>query len=540
MRIKQFMGVVTVVLCFTTAASFAGKNPLSVYSEKWDNNSFNKANTALLNKHLSTLEKEFLQIINLARLSPSLFRQTVLNTYCKNHPYSEAAYIIMSKMISQNNSLMLYPSTPLIHQAKSLIKTNDSINSAAFLSFMPDSLKGTIATLKSSNATEMVLELLTSPDEQGFLFRNYFSGIDNQAGISINAYNHDGYIATILFNEFTLSNSSNKIVNIFNHPNDSILNYFIKKNGNKNFINRLADTNYFHKNAVFMEYKAIKDLKDHLTKNKTSFRADEYTYYVDAVKTMQNRAANLIADNDYNYNTFHFGSRGYELEADAAMDYYYIGRSLELDESSIKVSIIHLTADGPTPSFPKDSIGNFNESITFIKVDSVVNTMTKIEESKLGISLTKPWKTELEKVRAIYYWMRKNIQYDYVGLALNQYTYEVSDVLKKRVGVCEGYANLFDYLCEQAGIMSVKIHGIVPQGEHAWNAVRINKKWYLMDVTWGDNYFLKSPEKFINDHYASVRKWTLLTSPPSLQQWKETYIEKKPKSILEKLNITVE
>jgi len=540
MRIKQFTGIIAVVLCFSTAASFAGKNPLSVYSEKWNNNSFNKANTALLNKHLSPLEKEFLQIINLARLSPSLFRQTVLNTYCKNHPYSEAAYIIMSKMISQNNSLMLYPSTPLIHQAKSLIKTNDAINSAAILSFMPDSLKGTIATLKSNNATEMVLELLTSPDEQGFLFRNYFSGIDNQAGISINAYNHDGYIATILFNEFTLSNSPYKNVNIFNQPNDSILNYFINKNVNKNLVYNLDDTVYFNKNSVFMDYNAIKDLKDNLTKNKISFKTNEFTYYVDAVKTMQHRAANLIADTEYNYNTFHFGSRTYELEADTAMDYYYVGRTLELDESSIKVNIIHLTADGPTPSFPKDSIGSFDESTSLNKVDSVVNAMTKIDESKLGILLTKPWKTELEKVRAIYYWMRKNIRYDYVGLAWNNYTYEVADVLKKRVGVCEGYANLFDYLCAQAGITSVKIHGIVPQGEHAWNAVRINKKWYLIDVTWGDNYFLKSPVQFINDHYASVRKWTLLTNPPSFQQWKETYVEKKPISILEKLNITAD
>lgn len=540
MRIKQFMGIITVVLCFTTATSFAGKNPLSVYSEKWDNNSFNKANTALLNKHLSALEKEFLQIINLARLSPTLFRQTVLNPYCKNHPYSEAAYIIMSKMISQNNSLMLYPSTPLIHRAKSLIKTNDVTNSAAILSLMPDSLKGTIATLKSNNATEMVLELLTSPDEQGFLFRNYFSGIDNQAGISIDAYKEEGYIATLLFNEFTLNNSSNKTINIFNQPNDSILNYFINKNVNKKFINRLEDTIYFNPNSVFMDYKAIKDLKDHLIKNKISFNTNEFNYYVDAVKTMQNRAANLIAENEYNYHTFHFGSHSNELEADSAMDYYYVGRTLELDESSIKVSIIHLTADGPTPAFPKDSIGSFYESTSFNKVDSVTNAMTKIDESKLGIILTKPWKTELEKVRAIYYWMRKNIQYDYVGLAWNNYTCEVSDVLKKRVGVCEGYANLFNYLCEQAGIMSIKIHGIVPQGGHAWNAVRINKKWYLMDVTWGDNYFLTSPAQFINDHFASVRKWTLLTNPPSLQQWKETYVEKKPKSIVEKLNITVE
>lgn len=527
MRFKLFIGIFTNILFFVATAAYAEKNPLSAFSPKWENKSFNKANTAALNKYLSPLEKEFLQIINLARLSPSLFRQTVLNPYFKNHAYSEAANIVISKMIAQNNSSMLYPSTPLIKQAKSIINNNDAVDAENILTLLPENRKGTIANLNAHNAVEMLLELFTSTGEHGFLFRNYFSGIDNQAGVSIDENKMGSYIVTILFDEFTFNASPFKSINLINHPDDSILNFFINKPVNKNLANRLEDTVYFNEKSVFMDSKDIKELKNNLISNEISYKTNEFTYYINATKTLQDRAANLLSENEYNFSSFHFSSHVNDIEADSAFDYYFIGRTTEPDESTVKVNIIHLTADAPSPAFPEDSIGIFDGATNFSKVDSLVNKLGIVDESKLGIILTKPWKSELEKVRAIFYWMHKNIQYDYVGLALNQRTYEVPDVLKKRVGVCEGYANLFNHLCEQSGIQSIKIHGTTPLGGHAWNAVRINKKWYLMDVTWGEDYFLVNPVKCISNHYPAMRKWSLLTNPPTLKAWRETYLEKK-------------
>ena len=58
--------------------------------------------------------------------------------------------------------------------------------------------------------------------------------------------------------------------------------------------------------------------------------------------------------------------------------------------------------------------------------------------------------------------------------------------------VCEGYAEAFQCLLQRVGIQSVEIfgYGINPttkQGEpHAWNAVRIDGKYYLVDTTWDD------------------------------------------------------
>lgn len=61
-------------------------------------------------------------------------------------------------------------------------------------------------------------------------------------------------------------------------------------------------------------------------------------------------------------------------------------------------------------------------------------------------------------------------------------------------GVCEDYADMFDAVCEAAGVECVVVEGCFPKpkeetggaGLHAWNAVRLGGRWYHVDVTWSD------------------------------------------------------
>ena len=61
--------------------------------------------------------------------------------------------------------------------------------------------------------------------------------------------------------------------------------------------------------------------------------------------------------------------------------------------------------------------------------------------------------------------------------------------------VCAGYSYAFEYLCQQAGIPCSVIAGDAidledPEDQeeltHAWNIVKVNGKWYELDVTWDD------------------------------------------------------
>ena len=81
-------------------------------------------------------------------------------------------------------------------------------------------------------------------------------------------------------------------------------------------------------------------------------------------------------------------------------------------------------------------------------------------------------------------------------------------------GVCECYAKNFKLICDSVGLETIMATGIGQSGSssggHAWNYVKLEEKWYGMDVTWNDTsasmmnkngkYFLKG-SSFANDHY---------------------------------------
>jgi len=62
---------------------------------------------------------------------------------------------------------------------------------------------------------------------------------------------------------------------------------------------------------------------------------------------------------------------------------------------------------------------------------------------------------------------------------------------------------------------------------HAWNAIKLNDKWILVDSTWGTSkdqetseyYFDIKPEFSILTHYPEDRKWQLLEQPLTLEEF---------------------
>jgi transglutaminase/protease-like cytokinesis protein 3 len=194
----------------------------------------------------------------------------------------------------------------------------------------------------------------------------------------------------------------------------------------------------------------------------------------------------------------------------------------------------------------------------------------KIKEENLEAlahQLTANCNTDLEKTRSIFKWITENISYNTLIFqkiskhsASSKTFIEVEDtsmtlkpldirvaesVLKRRLAICDGYSRLFKALCDLSGIKSEIIIGYARSNwtrvgtrfysNHTWNAVLINNKWHLLDVTWAsgylnysdefikqynDFYFLTPPEEFILDHYPEKIEWTLLKEPPSIQEFR--------------------
>ena len=148
-------------------------------------------------------------------------------------------------------------------------------------------------------------------------------------------------------------------------------------------------------------------------------------------------------------------------------------------------------------------------------------------------------KTTYQKVQAIYNWITTNVKYDYSHLNdpayLTQYTAYAAAVQKK--AVCQGYANLFYRLANDAGIdcriITGKAYNSDGAADHAWNIVRMEDgKYYCLDATWDAGsspaeyqYFLKGLTSFSKDHQAETDKlntpyWTQYESRTSATDYK--------------------
>jgi hypothetical protein len=166
-----------------------------------------------------------------------------------------------------------------------------------------------------------------------------------------------------------------------------------------------------------------------------------------------------------------------------------------------------------------------------------------IDIEELTTKITEPFKTDIEKTRAIYFWIASNIKYDYAGVKTNSWTHYpsesslINDTFRFKKGFCSGYSHLFKYMLELCNIECEVINGYSrttiddfspKESDHAWNSIKINNKWSLYDVTWatdslGENihdfWFNTNPNIFIMSHFPIDDSWTLTEKKYSLEDF---------------------
>lgn len=141
----------------------------------------------------------------------------------------------------------------------------------------------------------------------------------------------------------------------------------------------------------------------------------------------------------------------------------------------------------------------------------------------------------------VYRWIATNIGYDVASLEPTSRAPQDPDkVLASRVAVCEGYACLTEFVFNHLGIETRIVHGLArttdhPIGHpldekrdgHAWNLVKWEGDWHLLDVTWGAGpvnqgrfkpvfnweWFDAAPAIAIYSHYPEAPADQLLPSP---------------------------
>ncbi len=163
--------------------------------------------------------------------------------------------------------------------------------------------------------------------------------------------------------------------------------------------------------------------------------------------------------------------------------------------------------------------------------------------------------TDREAFRYAHDWVARNITYDYaVYEGAAERVDEPYEVIANGKAVCEGYARTLELLCGELGIECPYVVGYVRGGStagpreaslrspedagkarHAWNAVELDGRWHLVDVTYNagwyrnedglafnytHSYYLSTPQHFIYTHFPDDERWQLLDEPLSFEEFK--------------------
>lgn len=113
--------------------------------------------------------------------------------------------------------------------------------------------------------------------------------------------------------------------------------------------------------------------------------------------------------------------------------------------------------------------------------------------------------TDKQKAKAIHNYIVNNCRY-----ARYQNAFTAYGVLVDGNAVCQGYAAAFNLIALKCGLQSMTVCGTTRGGTHAWNYVKIEKKYRYIDCTWDDTdtfgkgivytYFNVTADKMKEEH----------------------------------------
>ena len=162
-------------------------------------------------------------------------------------------------------------------------------------------------------------------------------------------------------------------------------------------------------------------------------------------------------------------------------------------------------------------------SATYIPVKETYST------ASIAAYLQANYKTDREKLQAVYLWVTTNITYDKDSMYNINWgpdpETKITASMRRRKGVCENFAGIFTDIVLKCSIPSFVVtgytaeYGSMRRTGHAWSAVYLNNEWLLCDPTWdagrgkNANYFLISPSEFIESHIPFDPLWQLLPYP---------------------------
>ena len=236
----------------------------------------------------------------------------------------------------------------------------------------------------------------------------------------------------------------------------------------------------------------------------------EKNIYLAICKAMQN--CDAIVDLGSYGCSFDTASKVYYAVIADYPQFFYLAKSFaytyQPGKNTIK-NFILLYSDGTT-SDQYDEKGNLavtaDRSLISQQIVAFNSAISKIVS---GIPTSA---TALEKERKIYEYILDSVAYDTQVAStsvMTSHAYDAYGAVCENLAVCEGYSELFQYLCYCVGLNATPVHGTSSGSAHEWNAVKLDSDWYMVDATWDDtttqgmygySYFNLTTSEMCKDH----------------------------------------
>ncbi|MBQ8673279.1 MAG: hypothetical protein IJ511_04400 [Bacteroides sp.] len=148
------------------------------------------------------------------------------------------------------------------------------------------------------------------------------------------------------------------------------------------------------------------------------------------------------------------------------------------------------------------------------------------------------FRTEEEKLRALYTWIVANMRYNvYPTFVSNNEVpddeKEIREALRAREGVCRQFSMIFEAVATRLDIPVYivygynKNNGVLMPEPHQWCAAKVGREWFLYDPTYGMGYVVNyqfvsapnmnyckvKPQDLIRTHMPFDPMWQLLEKP---------------------------
>jgi hypothetical protein len=213
------------------------------------------------------------------------------------------------------------------------------------------------------------------------------------------------------------------------------------------------------------------------------------------------------------------------------------------NNTSTKLSVVHPEAFDETFNMMRQHVID-NNSYRLIIEAWRPNSIEQLVDQIKNFASNKP---TIDRLWIVFYWIARNIEYDTVPYVGKKHADKSAEaVFRTRKAIADGYANLFQRLCNDLDLICDKVHGYAKMYvfdpcnkssvpiDHTWNAVQTNHYWYLIDLTWSAGhlensqifkrefnsyYFLSRPNEMIYHHFPALERWQLLKQSIKMAQY---------------------